>query len=148
MHSACNHEEQVHAQVLVAIAPRLPNVALEQAWCDVRTRHFKDEQALVQALVAIVPRRLATERPQTLAEALCTARTIHNQQNRVQALVAIAPLLLETERTQLLAEALRTVRTIGDEQNRAQTLIDLIRSCQPRPPAVRRDAENYPSNPG
>ena len=60
----------------------------------------------------MVPQRPATERTQTLKEALATAHTILNPQDRAQALAVIALQLPETQHTRILNAALSAAGTI------------------------------------
>jgi hypothetical protein len=108
-------EDRHQAEVLMALAPHLPEPLLREALAAARTlENMRDRARVLATLAPHLPEPL-------LREALAAARTLENAYVRADALAALIPHLPEP----LLGEALAAARTLGDKNLRARALTAL-----------------------
>lgn len=103
---AHEESENLQANMLAALAPRLPKEFMPEALEIVRTMSDEVRAKLLIALSPYLPCGLKVE-------ALTMVRTITDQCYRVEALAALASQLPQSERAQVVAEVLAAARQAG-----------------------------------
>jgi len=116
--------EKTRAQVLVELAPHLPQSLLAEALAAARA--IGDERARADALVGLAQYLPAELRVSVEAEVLAAVQAIGDERARADALVRLIPYLPETLLTQVMSQTLAAVQAIGDERARADALVRLI----------------------
>jgi hypothetical protein len=108
--------EGSRAEVLVTLAPHLPQEVLAVAWA------VRDERYRAEVLVTLAPHLPQEEQGPVYQQALEAARAIRSEGYRAKVLGTLAPHLPQEEQGRVYQQALEAARAIENEWSRAKVL--------------------------